>query len=184
MFSQTGLNRKVYFWISSVNSSVMAALCVWLKSITFCFSSISYSHSLDSYLVTKMGLLLICAVCIQIHLICSQFMPLMCTLQPVGSRTSSSCQLWWLYLGGYIYIPSERILMLCFVPRTRLRNRNSRHGSDDSQNDPKDKEADIGKEKELWWDLNKASNKDRSQTSDKTVKRVCVLRFLWTVSDV
>jgi hypothetical protein len=32
------------------------------------------------------------------------------------------------------------------VSRTRLRNRNSRHGSDDSQNDPKDKGTDTGKE--------------------------------------
>ena len=38
--------------------------------------------------------------------------------------------------------------IICYFSlyRTRLRNRNSRHGSDDSQNDPKDKGTDAGKE--------------------------------------
>jgi len=47
-----------------------------------------------------------------------------------------------------------------------LRNRNSRHGSEDSQNDPKDKEMDTGKEKEkeAGRDSDKTSSEDRGET--------------------
>jgi hypothetical protein len=50
------------------------------------------------------------------------------------------------------------------ISRTRLRNRTSRHGSDDSQNDQKGKETDTGKEKEGDRDSDKASSEDRGKT--------------------